>query len=370
MTKKVSTSQPRRVGRSTADEKVRAKLEEQFQRRMDKVRQHLAEHQKYVETEEGLRQLQNLKYEPLDYLPLLEEIPWEEPPITSFAFLKVEAIKQVEDFYRQKLTLYGASFVASFALFLVLPRLLALALFLGAGLLLVHMVSTLLKDKQDALIQGLEEAQQEMERRQAEERSANDGLRIQHEFDERLRIERIEGILAGKADICSTLLKEQFQEMRLPVHADFTLELSGGVARIILSAPELKVIPKAYTKISGEGYLEYEEKTDKEIHKQYLELTTGLLAHIGIKVFELAPGITTVYVQSVFDKDKTLMHAKLTREMAEKAGNGSIEDFIKGDSFTYSTDAGFRLLSIDGPEKPEEWPEGERVHKISAKIFR
>jgi|GEM_PF-5124231 len=369
MAKKVSIAQPRKTGRSTTDERVRARLEEQFQRKMEKVRLHLAEHQKNIQMEEGLHQLQYLKYEPVDYTPLLEKTPWEAPPLSCFAFLKSEAIQRVENFYRQKLKVYGISLGATLALFLVLPKGIALLLFMATGLLLVYMVSQTLKTKQQDLIQTLEEAQQEIYRRQKEEQQEHEELRKRHEFNEGLRIAKIEGILEGEPGVYANLLKEKLEEMKFPVYVQVLLEVSGPAVNATLLAPELNVIPKAWTRLSGEGYIEYDEKSDREVHQQYFDLMAAALVHSSLEIFRVAPSIDVIYVRAI-DKDCVLMHSKLTREMVENEGNGVLADFIKQTDFIYAVDPQFRLLAIDEPKQAEAWNEGKEIFKATARIFK
>jgi hypothetical protein len=265
---------------------------------------------------------------------------------------------------------YGISLVAALALFVVLSRAVALLLFMAAGLLLVYMVSQTFKAKQHDLILALEEAQQEIYRRQNKEQQEHEELRKQYEFNEGLRIAQIEAILEGKPGVYANLLKDKLEEMKSPVYVQVMLEVSGPTVNATLLAPDLNVIPKARTRLSGEGYIEYDEKSDREIRQQYFELITAVLVHISIEMFKVAPSIDTVYVRSSIDADTVLMHAKLTREMALTRGNGALADFIKHTDFVYSVDPQFKLLPVDDPGQPKVWSEGEEIYKATARIFK
>jgi hypothetical protein len=371
MAKKVLIIPPRKAGRSITDEKLKGQLEDKHLKKMEKIRHSQAEHKKHVELEESLRQLQLLQYEPVDYLPLLEETPWTEPPVTSYEFLKSEAIQRVENVYRERLMLYGGGFVAIFLFFLLMPRPIALVMFLANGVFLVFLTSKTLEQKQVDLIKALEEAQYEIYRRQEEDRNAHEEARKQHEFAERLRVGEVQAVLEGKVEAVAHILKEKLEGLKLPVYLEGQVEIGGPVLRISVLLPNPAVIPKQWSKLLNTGHIEYEDKQDRELAKEYAELVTGLLVHIGIKICETAPSISIVYIIGIGEMEQTLMHMKLSREMLKSMGNRPvISSLLKGADVVYFVDNQYTLLPVDAPGDPEEWEENQDIYKTKVKVLQ
>jgi ABC-type multidrug transport system fused ATPase/permease subunit len=371
MAKKISIVPPRQVGRSITNEKIKAKLEEKHQKQMELIRQYRAEHEKNTSIEEELRQLQMLQYEPVDYLPLMEEEKWVAPPLSSFEHIKTDAVASVEALYQNRFVNHAIMFAASFLLFAILPRPMALTLFLVIGGYLVYTVSNVLKEKQAELILKLEEAQAEIARLEEEEQQAIEEARKQHEFNERLRIEDIKKVLTGNPQAIGRILSASFAKVGFPVAFEATFQIAEKAVRATVVLPDLSVIPKQRSRILTTGYIEYDAKVDWEIYRQYMEMLLGLLAHTSIMVLETAPSVDTVYISGVDEAGKTLIHARVTRELLEKAGRRPvISSLLKNAGVVYSTDPMHRLHPIDEQPWPEDWAEDQELETVTVRSHK
>ncbi|MEL7656787.1 MAG: hypothetical protein AAGU75_12865, partial [Bacillota bacterium] len=145
MAKKFSVLTPRKTGRAVTNERLKARLDEQYEKKLATIRQHRAEHEKNMALEKTLEDLKRLCFEPIDYEHLQETEPWSEPPPISYEYLKTEAVQRVEAVYQNRLRLYAVSFAASFVVYLIFSQLWAFAIFFAIGLFLVLQVSRTLK---------------------------------------------------------------------------------------------------------------------------------------------------------------------------------------------------------------------------------
>lgn len=369
MTKKVSVLPPRKSGRSVTDEKLKARIDEQHEKKLKMIRQFRAEHEKNVEVEKSLKKMHLLSFEPVDYGYLLEVEPWVEPPLTSYEHLKSEAVQRVETLYKNRLMQYAGSFAASFFLYMIFSKVFAFVLFLAIGVFLVYQTSCTLKQKQDDLISALEEAQQEIYRRQEAEKKSIEEARKQYEFSQQLRQEEYQSIVEGKAEIVGKLLKEKLEESALPVNVTLTTEINGPMVNVSVLLPDLSVIPKRRTRLLQTGYIEYEEKEDREVYKQYRDLVTALLLHISVRTLEAVPTVCCIYIRGMNQDGELLMYMKITRELLEKEGNRIVmAQFLKNIEPLYSTDNNFKLVAVEEPGKPTEWDESQPIHEIAVKL--
>lgn len=365
MVKKVSVLPPRTSGRSVTDENLRARLDEQHEKKMELIRQFRAEHEKNEETEKNLKKMQMLSFEPADYEYLLEEEPWEEPQLTSFEYLKTEAIQRIELLYKNRLTMFAACFAGSFAFYLILPLMLAFICFLSLGLFLVYQTSQTLKQKQNDLISALEAAQEEILRRRQEEIQAIEEARKQHEFSQQLRREEYQSIMEGKAEVIGQLIKESLEKMAVPVVIKAAVDIAGPLVNISVTLPGLSVIPKRRTRMLPTGYLEYDNKQEREVNKQYMDLVTSLLLQICVRIFEIAPTVECIYARGSSEKDALLIHMRLAREAMDQQGNRlNPADMLNTADAVYSAGIDNKLLPLDDPGPPPEWETVESVYKV------
>lgn len=370
-TKKVSVVNPRKAGRSVTDENVKARIDEQHEKKLEVIRQFRAEHEKNEEIEKSLQKMQLLSFEPVDYEYLLEAEPWVEPPRTSYEHIKVEAVQRVEVMYKDRLMLYACIFAASFLLYLLFSRPLALAFFLAAGFFLVYQISRTLKQKQTDLINALEEAQQEIYEKQKEELKLIEEARKQHEFSQQLRQEEHQSIMEGKPETVGQMIKEKLEEFPLPVNFEATVEINGPLVNASIVLPDLSVIPKRRTRLLPTGYLEYDDKQDREVYKQYSDLVISLLLHVSVRIIEIAPTVSTVYTRGSNDDGELLLYLELQRNQLSKAGKRLVmSQLLKDSGMLYSVDIDYRLLPVEDSGPPQEWDESQPTYKIAVKVLK
>jgi hypothetical protein len=369
-TKKVSLIPPRQGGRCATDENVKARMEERNDKRLEMIRQFRAEHEKNEETEKSLQKMQILSFEPVEYEYLLEAEPWVEPPPASYEHIKTEAVRRVEVMYKDKLILYACGFIASFVFYLLFSLPLALGLFFAVGLFLIYQVSHMLDRKQNDLISALDEAQQEIIEKQKEEMIAVEEARKQHEFSQQLSKEEHRAIMEGKPETVGQLIKVKLEELALPAKFNATAEINGSLVNISVVLPDLSAIPKRRTRMLPTGYIEYEDKHEREINRQYTDLAVSLLSHIGIRIIEIAPTISGVYLRGFNDNEDLLLYIEITRNRLSKPGRLVLSEVLQDPATKFSSDIDYKLLPIENPGISKEWDASQPTYKIGIKSLK
>ena len=371
MAKKFSVLAPRKTGRAVTNERLKARMDEQYEKKLATIRQHRAEHERNMALEKNLEDLKRLCFDPIDYEYLQEAEPWSEPPPISYEYLKTEAVQRVEAVYQSRLRLYAVSFAASFVVYLIFSRLWAFAVFFAIGLFLVLQVSRTLKQKQEDLIKELDAAQQEIHRRQEQDRIMTEKARLEYEYSQQLRLEEYQSIMEGKPETVERLVREQLEKLVLPVNSEITAEINGPLIKTLVTLPDLSVIPRQRSRLLPTEYIEYEDKTEREINKQYMDLTIALLFHAGVQILEAVPTLECIYTRGVNKQGELLMCVTLPRDLFSSPGKQFlIEQAVKYTERLCVADSNFKLSTMEDPGEPPEWNLDQPSRKVTVKVLK
>lgn len=371
MAKKVSVLTPRKPGRTVTNERLKARMDEQYEKKLATIRQHRAEHEKNMALEKKLEDLKHCCFDPIDYEYLQETEPWSEPPPVSYAYLKTEAVQRVEAVYQSRLRFYAMSFAASFLVYFIFPRLWAFVVFFGIGLFLLLQVSRTLQQKQEMLIEALDAAQQEIHRRQEEDRMMAEKARREYEYSQQLRQEEYQSIMEGKPEKVESLVREQLEKLVLPVNSDITAEINGSWVKALVTLPDLSVIPRKRSRLLPTEYIEYEDKTEWEINKQYMDLAIALLFHVGVKILEAVPTIEGIYARGVNAQGELLMCITLPRDLFGSPGKQFLlAQMVKYAEMQCVTDSSYKLSAMDDPGEPPAWDANQPIRKVTVKVLK
>lgn len=371
MAKKFSVLTPRKTGRAVTNERLKARLDEQYEKKLATIRQHRAEHEKNMALEKTLEDLKRLCFEPIDYEHLQETEPWSEPPPISYEYLKTEAVQRVEAVYQNRLRLYAVSFAVSFVVYLIFSQLWAFAIFFAIGLFLVLQVSRTLKQKQEDLIAELDVAQQEIYRRQEEDAIKTEKARLEYEYSQQLQQEEYQSIMEGKPETVESLVRGQLEKLVLPVNSAIAAEINGPLVKTLVTLPDLAAIPRKRSRLLPTEYIEYEDKTEREINKQYMDLAIALLFHAGVRMLEAVPTLECIYTRGVSAQGELLMCITLPRDLFSSPGKQFLtEQAVKYTDMQCVADGNFKLSIMEDPGEPPEWDLDQPTRKVAVKVLK
>ena len=369
MAKKFSVLTPRKIGRTVTNERLKARLDEQYEKKLAIIRQHRAEHERNMALEKNLERLKTLCFDPIDYEYLRQTEPWPEPPPISYEYLKTEAVQRVEALYQSQIRLYAVSFAASFMVYLIFPRIWAFAVFFAIGLFLLLRVSRTLKQKQEDLIEELSAAQQEIHRRQEEDRMMAEKARLEHEYSQQLRLEEYQSIMAGNPETVERLVREQLEKLVLPVNCEITAEINGPLIKTRVTLPDLSVIPRKRSRLLPTEYIEYEDKTEREINKQYMDLAIALLFHVGVQILAAVPTAACIYTRGVNKEGELLMCITLPRDFFSSPGKQFLtEQAVKYTDMLCAADNNFKLSTMEESGEPPAWEADQPSRKVTVNV--
>lgn len=323
--------------------------------------------------ENSLAVLSKLHYEPVDYAAMMVRTPWKERPLTDFSFLLTEAREQVEKEYFFQ--------VAKRIAFLIV---LIVALVIGANAAVLWITGVLgvavavslyfvMQDKRAALEKAMKEAQEEMEKRGAAERSANEKAKAAHEQREEERVAEIEQLLDG--DLSAVILKIDavVSKIPLPFLLDVDIEIYQNIPRVRVWLPNRSIIPHTICEMLPSGRLKYTEKELLEINRQYLELCASLLVKVMSEIYAHVPSFDKGYICGISKEDlqnHCIMGGSLEREeLAAACEAGSGLAAVQVLHMTFESDTNLKLLPIEQADPPE-WEEVDRkdIRCINIKI--
>lgn len=357
--------------RSSAKEdvvQVQAEIRDEIDR--ERIKRYQREQKKSEETEEAFRKLSSFGYTPIDYSPGLIRKEFTPPVIPDYSYLLTEArLKVVNKYYVPiaiQLILGLVCVIVSLAFRdTLLP-------ILGAAGLIACAISlhTDLRNRQRKIDLALSAARTEIETLLKEAKDSVDHAIRAFEETETTRIEKVEKLLSGDSKAVFERIEEVLLSISLPFFLRCTVDYYDEPV-ITLHLPEHLVIPPSRVSVNPAGNLDYHEKSQFEINKQYSEAMTGTAIQIASKLYAAIPTLNTIYIQGLFDKwqdQEYLFSIRLTREALVNAMDcrSGLECFTRLKAeFAIKTSADFTPIQ---PIFPEWWDKVSREKVKTMKV--
>jgi hypothetical protein len=334
-------------------------VDQQYFRHVDQMQRWRNQYDYAQAAENKLAELSKLSFEPVDYLSMLQKVPFVEQEIPDFEYLVTEAKEAAENRFVMPMVLRGVGVL--FGL---------LALIFGAGAMILWIAGTaiitlfvsmyiLFQQRESAIKAAESAAQAEAERRRDVIRDLNVQARNAHEENEKKRLGVIEQLLAG--DISSVILKIDVvvSQMNIPLSLQVDVDIYMNVPLIRVWLPVKKIIPEQICQLLPSGRIKFEDKDVRAINKQYIELCAALSMQIAAVIYENVPSFRKGYLEAISRNGLTnecvvsiSFEREALAEICNRAGNGV--SAVRGLGGLLECDTSLNLLPVQ-PPAVEEW---------------
>lgn len=333
-------------------------VEENYFRHVDQLERWRQEYEHQQAVEKKLASVSVLTYEPIDYAPLLTQVPWQERSIPNFDYLLENARIAAESKFFIPIAAQLIFLIAAAFALLVSSK--ALVLWIAGTLVLLVSASLYITiHTRTATIQSvLTKTKEEIEQRQEAERQKNEQARLDHEAQESERVTQLEKLLSGDIGAIMLRLDNVLPKMDIPFPVEVDIDIYENVPLVKVWLPTKAIIPVQTSKLHASGRLLYEEKEQRVINKQYLELCAALLMRVVAKAYENIPsfehgyiwGMSREHLQNSCLICATIDRDKLSPACQAATGLGALQ---KLDS-SYNIDTALNVGTVD-PTLPEGW---------------
>lgn len=365
-----------RHGTSTADKSdIQVYVEKNYFRHVDQLDRWRQEYEQKQAVEKRLTDLSRLSYDPVDYEPQLEPIPFEERPVPSFDYLLDEAVIAAE-----------SKFFVPIGVHIVLMLILVVILFVSSNAIALRLSGTLgigvvvslfltFRRRRNVIETTEQNVKEEIERRRQHEIEVIQAKKTEHDKKENERVESVRNLLDGDTGSIMLRLDTVLQAMDLPFPATVDIDLYGGVPLITVWLPPKTIIPPQNCELLDTGRVSYTEKEQRTINKQYVELSCSLLVKIASVIYENIPSFDKGYLRGMTSSglnNECLVTVAFDRDIlvsATSAFNGlAAVGMMQG---KYKCDKVLNLLPVD-TKNPEEWGDvaPQMVHSLHIKIMK
>lgn len=289
------------MSQSAKEEQQAPKIEvdQQYFRHVDQMQRWRNQYDHAQAVESKLAELSKLSFEPVDYLSMLEKVPFVEQEIPNFDYLVSEAKEITEKKFVMPMVYRGVGIL--FCLLALLLGANAIILWIAGTAMITIFVSiyVLLQQKEAEIKAAINAAEAEKERRIEAICALNEQARAAHEENEKKRLEVIEQLVQG--DISSVILKIDviLSQMSLPLLLQVDVDIYMNVPLIKVWLPIKKVIPEQICEMLPSGRIKFEDKDGRAINKQYVELCAALVMRIAAVIYEHVPSFNRGYAQGM-----------------------------------------------------------------------
>ncbi|MDD4600870.1 hypothetical protein SDC9_27523 [bioreactor metagenome] len=354
---------------------IKVYVEENYFRHVDQMERWRQEYEHHQAVEKKLASVSTLTFELFDYDPLLVRIPWKERPTPNFDYLLEEARLTAESkFFIPIAVRIVALIVMLFILFISSK---VYALWISGTLAFTIGVSlyVALNDRRFTIESVLTKTRAEVEERQELEKQKNEQARHEHETQEEARIEFVSKLLEGDISAIMLRLDNVLEKMELSFPLEIDIDVYENTPLIKVWLPPKTIIPTQKSTLLPSGRLAYEEKEQRTINKQYIELCAAVLTRVAAKVYENIPSFGCGYVWGMgkgYLKSECLVSIVTDSEKVALACQAPT-----GLAALQKMDAKFEpdgMLALQPMEtvNPEGWADipPQLIHGIHVKIFK
>ncbi|EGO65924.1 hypothetical protein [Acetonema longum] len=349
----------------------REHMEVRYYNRLEKIERWRKEFQHNKEVEEELAAVSKLDFSPQDYTAALERVPFKEPPIPNFDYLRDESRTATEKKYSIPImSKVGVLALLVISLFVV-PDIIIFAVAGGLAALVSVWLYFTIQDRSKALVQALAEADEEIEKRTQLEIELIQAARVQHDEDEDERINAIERLLAGEPDAIMLRLYETLSQVGFPFTVDLDIDMHANVPLLKIWLPAKSIIPGQTCSLAPSGRINYEDKEVRQINKQYMELCSAVTMRMIAFIYENIPAFDLGYangmVRDTMD-DSCVLALKFDRQTVTDACNASTAlAALQMTQVTFNSDNNLSFTPVE-PIYPDEWEGVEQQMLRSAKF--
>lgn len=296
---------------------VKVYIEENYFRHVDQIERWRQEHERNQAIEKKLASLSNFSFKPVDYEPLLKRVPWKERSLPDFRYIIEEARLAAESKFFVPIAIeFVAMIIVVFVLFLSNNEL----LLWGSAIVAAALGATLyitVSNCRTGVQKAVDDARAEVERRIEAERQKIEQERYEHELKEDERIEYITKLINTDTGAVILRLDSVLSSLDIPFYLEVDIEVFNKIPLVKVWFPPKTIIPIQVSNLLPSGRIAYEEKEQKSINKQYVELCAAIIVQVICKVYENIPGFDKGYVLGISKEclqNDCLVAAEINRE--------------------------------------------------------
>ncbi|MCE5285731.1 MAG: hypothetical protein LLG02_07780 [Pelosinus sp.] len=293
----------KRAGVQSATNKQKAEpkieIDQQYFRHVDQMQRWRNQYDYAQSVENELAELSKLSFEPVDYLSMLEKVPFVEQEIPNYDYLIAEAKEGAENRFVMPMVFRGGGILLGL-LALIFGTSAAILWVAGTAIITLFVSIYILLQRREAEIRAtIDAAQAEVARRREVIHDFNEKARNEHEETEKKRVAVIEQLLAG--EIGSVILKIDVvvSQMDIPLSLQVDVDIYMNVPLIKIWLPGKKIIPEQTCELLPSGRIKFEDKDVRAINKQYVELCAALVMQIAAKIYENVPSFNRGYIEGI-----------------------------------------------------------------------
>jgi hypothetical protein len=268
----------------------------------ERKKRNLRELKRAESAEAALNNLSIFSYSPVDFTSGLVRKQYIAPEIPDYNYLLTEArLRAVNRYYVPIFSdsllglvcvLFSLAFMDTFVPLLGAAGLIACAVMLNKDLL----------KRQQAIENALSTARVVIDARVKEAHEKIETERKVLELSEDARIEKLEKLLSGSADIVFERIEETIHFMKLPFFLKCTIDFYGNEPMITLHLPDHDIIPPNIVTLTAAGNVSYEEKSSFQVNKQYSEVIAGTAITLAVQLYANIPTLNKLCIQGLFDR--------------------------------------------------------------------
>lgn len=353
------------------NEGSREHMQVRYYNRLEKIERWRKEFQHNKEVEEALAAVSRLDFSPQDYTAALERVPFKEPSIPSFDYLRDESRVATEKKYSTAImSKIGILALLAISLFVV-PDIIVFAVAGGLAALVSVWLYFTIQDRSKALIQALAEADEEIGRRTQLEIELIKEARVQHDQDEDERISAIERLLAGEPDAIVLRLYETLSQIGFPFTVDIDIDMYSNIPLIKIWLPAKSIIPGQICSLAPSGRINYEDKEVRQINKQYMELCSAVILRLIAFIYENIPAFDRGYANGMVRdtmEDSCVLSLSFDRQTIIDACRASTAlAALQMTQVTFNSDHNLSFMPVEAIY-PAEWEGVEQQMLRSAKF--
>lgn len=354
---------------------IQVYVEESYFRHVDQLERWRQEYEHNLAVENKLASVSQLEYHPVDYTPMLVRVPWKERVIPNFEYLLDEARISTESKFFMPIAARIAVLIVLIFMLVVSDKATVLWVAATLGAAVAGSLYLAIIDRSTTVKSVLVKTKMEIEERQAAERQKNELARKEHEQNEDERIQIIERLLNGDPGSIVLRLDNVLTKLSLPFPLEIDVDIYNNIPVIKVWLPPKLIIPTQSCTILSSGRIEYEEKEQRFINKQYLELCTSILMRVAAAIYANIPvfndgyvwGMGKEYMQNICYFTIVANREKITKACQCANGLSAIQS-IQG---VFEFDTALNLKGIE-TSKPSEWKDAapQLIRSLNVKIFK
>ncbi|HWR41924.1 hypothetical protein [Sporomusa sp.] len=344
------------------------KGEEQFER----WRKEFVQHQDY---ELKLASVSKFSYEPADYQALLVREEFGELKLTDYSHLIGQAKTKVEAEYFYPIAARIAAIVFLLGALVILFSPVVLLITAALGVAAAVSLYFTNKDRDDAMTRAEQDAEEEIFRRNEQERVEYEEAKKRHEEQENSRITIIEKLLAGEASAVRSRLDDALNQLKLPIVVEVDIDFHVNIPLVRVWLPPKSVIPRQTCEMLPSGRIQYQDKDTRVFNKQYFELCAAIMLQIVSTILANIPSFEEAYTAGIVNSefsDDCVIAARISKE---KVGNinraSNAIAAMQAFDAVYECDTSLVLYPVD-ILRPPEWEgiEPQLLKSLRVRIFK